>query len=332
MISGSIVDEENRDWLRGRGSSMLLRYLRRNHNRLNYEKVLDLLFWAYPVEGKKLVLNYKKSDAEKKSALIRWIVHQPQITCLILGDQRMGKDALICQIFEEIIQYCKDNKFHSPRFVTLGNVKIPYFVNPKDRYFSWRKIPSGTKFKPVYIYCSEIEKVLSAREHGSGAENKLFNQLEGTLAQNHQKLFGAVKLASKVDLNVIRSCNVKLFKFISPEKLNMEGVERANFLTELGLWLLPKDVMNKSKTLLVFNNNLLTVDYDLPDWWSDDYSEQFRDVSEEDVWDYVDTLMFETDKLTLSQIHTIQTVVFQNFRHELTREQIIKRYSLPAIN
>ena len=328
VSSNSIVDEENRDWLKGRGYLKMMRYLRRNHNRLNHEVVFNLLFHCFPCEGKKLVMNYDLPEKDKKSELIRWLVHQAQITCLILGDQRMGKDALICQIFEDIIDYCNDNNLQKPRFVTLGNVKKPPFVDSKDMYFSWKKIPSGTASKPVYIYCSEIEQVLPARESMAGTENKLFSVLEGTLAQNHQKLFGAVKLASKVDINVVRSCNVKLFKFISPEKLNVEGIERSNFLSELGMWLLPSDVRNKSETLLVFNNNLLTVDYGLPDWWDDEYSEQFRNVDMEQVMDFIDTLMFDTDKLTLSQIHTIQTTVFQKFRKEISKDDIMKKLSV----
>ena len=150
-------------------------------------------------------MNYDLPEKDKKSELIRWLIHQPQITCLILGDQRMGKDALICHIFDDIIGYCKENNLQKPRFVTLGNVKKPPFVrvDPEedkgkkgyvnDMYFSWKKIPSGTASKPVYIYCSEIEQVLPARESMAGTENKLFSVLEGTLGQNHQKLFGAVK-------------------------------------------------------------------------------------------------------------------------------------------
>ena len=94
------------------------------------------------------------------------------------------------------------------------------------------------------------------------------------------------------------------------------------------MWLLPSDVRNKSETLMVFNNNLLTVDYGLPDWWDDEYSEQFRNVADEQVMDFIDTLMFDTDKLTLSQIHTIQTTVFQKFRKEISKDDILKKLSV----
>ena len=322
-----IIDEECRDWLQGKGYLKFCRYLRRNHQHYNHQVVSDLMFWDFPVEGRKLVLNFDKSEYIKKQMLIQWIVHQPQITCLILGDQRMGKDALICHIFEEIILYCKEKGFESPRFVTLGNVRCPPFVDEKDMYFSFKKIPSGTAFKPVYIYCSEIEQVLPARDIKS-PENQLFSVLEGTLAQNHQKLFGAVKLASKVDLNVIRSCNVKLFKFISPEKLNHEGVERNDMLSELGRWLLPSNVRNKQATLMVFDNNLLTADYGLPVWWDEEYSEQFKDVPIEKVWDFIETIPLLTKEVTASYINTIQTSVFQKFRKELTKDEILDRLTL----
>ena len=323
----SITAQENRDWLLGKGWLKLQRYLRRNHNIENRDFVENLMVWAFPDEGVKLAQNDAMSDEEKKVDLIEWIMSQSQITCLILGDQRMGKDALICSVFEDIFDYCDRMGLTRPRIVTLGNVRKPPFVDEEDMYFSFKKVPFGTKLRPVFIYCSEIEQMLPARDTLS-PENRLFSVLEGTLAQRHQKLFGAVKLASKVDINVIRSCNLKLFKYISHEKLDIEGVERNKFLTELGFWLLPKDVNNKSKTLLVFNNNLLTLSYGLPSWWSDEYSEQFRDVPIDKVWDYVETLLPESDKLTMSQINMIQTSVFQRFSKELSKSDIIERLSV----
>jgi hypothetical protein len=328
MIRQSITSEENRNWLRGRGSGKFDRYLRNNHHPDNHQIVKDLIFWAFPDEGKKLVMNYDLEDEIKKLLLVQWLVHSPQITCLILGDQRMGKDALVCRLFDDINSYCDLIGMIRPRIVTLGNVRCPPFVKDEDMYFSFKKLPFGTAEQPVYVYCSEIEQLLPARET-QGPENKLFSILEGTLAQNHQKLFGCVKLASKVDINVIRSCNCKLFKFITPEKLNIEGIERNNFLSELGMWLLPKDVNDKKKTLIVFNDNLMTVNYDLPTWWSTEYSEQFRDVPLDKIWDYVEGMKFDKDgKLTYAQIYDIQTAIFQRFRKDVSKEDIIKHLYL----
>jgi hypothetical protein len=40
----------------------------------------------------------------------------------------MGKDALICEIFTEVINYSKARNLTLPRFVTLGNIRKSPFV------------------------------------------------------------------------------------------------------------------------------------------------------------------------------------------------------------
>ena len=210
----SMTYHHNRSWVHKK-SVKRERFLRRTfkENPEDIPYIRNLIRDYFPDEGRKLIENFDALDFQKKKLLIEFIVKSPQITCLILGDQRRGKDCLLTRIFEDIIEYCKFRKMVPPRIVSLGNVKIPPFVDPKDMYFSFKEIPFGTSFQPVYIYCSEIEVEFPARDFAS-EENKMFSILEGTLAQNHQKIFGCVKLTSKVDISVLRSCNVKLFKFV----------------------------------------------------------------------------------------------------------------------
>ena len=117
--------------------------------------------------------------------------------------------------------------------------------------------------------------------------------------------------------------NVKLFKYISPEKLNIEGVERVNILSELGRWLLPSNMEDKSGTLMCFANQLFTVDYDLPDWWSSEYSEQFNNIPIEKVWDYVEAIC--GDEMKISHI---QIAVQQKFRVTLSKQEIQEHLDL----
>jgi len=306
----SITTGSNRKWLSDHPLK-LDRYIRRSHKREDRNFVRELA-WEFADEGRKLVGNFSKADSDKKQLLIEWLYYSPQITCGVFADQRMGKDALVCEIFQEVIDYCKKKGLTLPRIVTLGNMRKPPFVTDEDMYFSFKNIPSGSKEREVWIYSSEIETHLPARQ-GLDPENKLFSMLEGTLAQNHQKLFGCCKLASKVDLNFIRGMNVKLFKYISKEKLNIEGVERVNVLSPLGSWLLPHDITDKTMTLLAFDNNLFTCSYPLPNWWSDEYSEQFRDVPLSKVWDFVETSYSENMKP-----QQLQTILAQKFRKNLS--------------
>jgi hypothetical protein len=349
-----ITTHSNQAWI-DRFPLKLERYLRRNHRIEDRLTVCDLIYNYFPVEGKKLIQNFDLSPKQKKQIFLGFIYFQPQITCGVFADQRMGKDATICEVFTELILLCRDNDFIIPRFVTLGNIKCPPFVFdgfknivdnilcglllisyifeedsfsymnspsyvkhdlPHDMYFSFKNIPSASGKEQIFIYCSEIETVLPARD-GKAPENALFAQLEGTLAQNHQKLFGACKLASKVDINFIRGQNCKIFKFIDPEKLNIEGVERDNIISELGMWHLPKDRNNKRQTLLTFDSQLFLVDYDLPFWWSDDYSEQFRNVPDDKIKEYIEVMFSNGMK-----VQTIQIAIAQKFRRDLSVEQI----------
>ena len=211
----SITFNSSRVWIERRYLS-LCRYLRKNHHKFDRSYIQSLILDSYPDEGKKLIENDGMLPVKKLDKLMKWIVCSSQITCLILGDQRMGKDALVCRLFELIIDYCFDCGIPPPRIVTLGNVKRPPFCRDEDMYFSFKDIPFGSVSQPVYIYCSELDVEFPARDF-AGQENKLFSILEGTMAQNHQKLFGCVKLASKVDISILRSCNLKIFKYISPE-------------------------------------------------------------------------------------------------------------------
>lgn len=311
----TVTSESSREWL-DRRSLKLERYLRRHHKLSDRPFIYDLIYYVNADEGKKLIQNYDLFESEKILLLLKWLLMQPQITCLIFGDQRSGKDALICKIFELVLELCDEMKIKKPRIVTLGNIRKPPFVDEEDMYFSFKSIPSGTAEEEVWIYCSEIETVLPSRE-GNSPENRLYSQLEGTLAQNHQKLFGCVKLASKVDINALRSCNVKLFKFISPDKLNIENVERANVVSPLGNWLLPRNINDKSECLMTFDSQLFTVHFPLPDWWGDEYSEQFRDVPDDKIKDYVE-VQFSNGL----SIQAIQIAVAQKFRKQLERNRI----------
>jgi hypothetical protein len=313
----SVTAMNSRNWIY-KHPLKVERYLRRCHTFEDREIVFDLLFNKYPDEGRKLVDNYSLNEADKKLLLYQWLYHQPQITCGIFADQRYGKDALICEIITQIINYCEKNNFVKPRFVTLGNIKCPPFVDEKDMYFSFRDIPAGSQDQEIWIYCSEIETVLPSRE-GSATENRLFSQLEGTMAQNHQKLFGCCKLASKVDINFIRGMNCRLFKFISPEKLNVEGVERENVVSKLAQWHLPRDRFDKAMSLMCFDNHILNSSFPLPEWWTQGYSEQFKDIPMDKIQDCVE--VYHANGMN---VNSIRTAIAQKFRKSLSSEDVKK--------
>jgi hypothetical protein len=345
--SQSITASSNRDWL-DRHTLAVQNYLRAFHLRKDWYIVTDLLYWAFPDEGRKLIENHNLSPEKKLNLFLDYFILSAQITWLMFADERYGKDAGVCELFEKAFKRAVELGRKSPRVVTLGNIKVPPFVLfgektdfeyfekvfgmtrddllekydgniPNDRYWSFRHIPSGTTAEEVWVYCSELETMLPARD-SAAPENKLFAMISGTFAQNHVKLIGCVKLASKVDLNAIRGCNIKTFKYINPEKLKITNVERSNILTPLGGWLLPSDPNDKTETLLAFDSQLFSVPLDLPLWWTQKYSEQFSEVSKEDIWDYIEATC---EDLTATPI---MTIIAQKFRNKIITRQEIQVY------
>lgn len=310
----TLTYHSDRKWLNER-SLKVDAYLLRFHEKADWPIVTDLLFNQFPNEGKKLIENFDLPDNKKIDIFLDYFLDSPQVTWLTFADERMGKDATICYLLDLAREKYKDKYEVYPRIVTLGNIKIPYFVEDKDRYWSLKDIPSGTTKQEVWVYCSELEVMFPAREQ-QGSENRLYSMLAGTFAQNHQKIVGAVKLASKVDLNVIRGCNMKVFKYTNPEKLQMANVERGNVLSPLGRWLLPHSRHNKSATLLAFDDQLFTVDVPLPVWWDEDYSNQFRDISTEDQWSFVDATSEGM------KAEAVLTTLRLKFRSKITRKEV----------
>ena len=321
----SITANSNKKWIMGHWW-LLQRYLRKNHHRLDRDFITNLIINQFPDEGRKLVTDFNLLANKKKEIFLKWIYFEPQITAGIFADQRAGKDAIICKVFDDIIAYCKKFNYIIPRFVTLGNIKKPPFVAEDDMYFSFKNIPAGKEvfnkqgdligIKETWIYCSEIETVIPARETTS-PEAKLYSQLEGTMAQNHQKLFGCAKLTSKVDINFLRGMNTVILKYISLAKLNIENVERGNVISALAQWHRPIDKQNKSETLLCFDDNIFNVNYDLPTWWSDSYSHQFKNVDIEKIKEYIEV----QHSFGMKPVH-IQIAVAQKFRKDLSVSQI----------
>jgi len=308
----SVTANSSRAWLDNHPLK-IERYLRRHHAVQDRSVVLDLLYNQYPDEGMRLIENFDLTNDEKIELICEYIITSEQLTGIIYGDQRMGKDVTICFFIMKCLELLN---FGFIRPVTLGNIKKPPFVAKKDMYFGYDNIPPAFGDDFVLVYCTELEVQYPSRE-GSSQENKSFSILEGTMAQNHHKLIGAVKLASKVDLNVLRSCNLKMFKYISPDKLKVEGIERDGVLSGLGRLLLPKNKFDKSQVLVAFDNHLLTVSVPLPDWWTQEYSEMFKDIPKEKVNEYIDWAFSNNYK-----IPQIVLAVKQKFRKQITKQYV----------
>lgn len=291
------------------------RYIRRNHKSIyDYDEIYHLLL-TYPVQGRRLIESHTMTNEDKIKLICEFMIKHPQITCLIMGDQRYGKDGTACFFIEECLNMLR---YQFIKVVTLGNIKKPPWVKAIDMYFSFANIPSAKSYNEVWVYCSELETIFPSRE-GTSVESRIFTQLEGTMAQNHQKLFGCVKLLSKVDLNVIRSANIKMFKFISRDKLDVENIERDGVLSGLGRLLLPKNPEDKSEVLVVFDKYLLKVRIPLVKWWNIEYSEMFNNISREMIDEYIKTAYSNNMK-----IEQIIIAIKQKFRCNISKADILK--------
>lgn len=277
------------------------------------ERVYSLLH-EYPDEAIKLIHNCHLSNRDKILKFLGFLKFNAVPIGCIYGDQRSGKDVDACFYLGNL----NNRRYFKRRddFVALGNVKVPPFIDRSQRYFSFLNIPIGGKHKKVYIYCSELELQLPARDFQS-QENKLFASLVGTMAQNHQAFMGCAKLSATVDISYMRYLNFKVFKYISPDKLNIQGVERDNILSGLGRFLLPRNAKNKTESLLVFDNNLLKVNIKIPSWYSDDYSEMFKDVSDDMIAEFLDSQYANGWDL-----NSLRIAVAQKFRRQITVKEI----------
>ena len=173
------------------------------------------------------------------------------------------------------------------RIVTLGNFKKPPFVDEKDMYYSLTKCPVGTKKQRVIIYCSELDLFFPARDF-KGGENTALNMQINTLAQNKQSIIGCCKLSANVDVSFWRACTMLLFKYISESNLKHDRVE---FLSDLGMRLRPQDPKDKTQVMAMYNDRLVKYSHKPPEWYNDEYSEQYHNISEDKLTEYAETLI-----------------------------------------
>lgn len=307
----SIAFNSSQEWLMD-NSVKVDRFIRRNFHRTDENNVWKVMM-QNPEEAVKLILNFSKTNKQKILEICEFMITSPQLTCVIFGDQRMGKDATACYFIQKCMELMRMQFW---RIVTLGNIKKPPWVADTDMYFNFLNIPNASGDNEVIVYCSEIEAQFPSRE-GIAAENRSYNILEGTNAQNHIKIAACVKLASKVDINIIRSCNMRMFKFTSPDKLNVEGTERKGIISGLGQLLLPSNRHDKSKVLVSFDNNLYLVSVPLVEWWNTEYSEMFSGIGMDKVKEFIES-SYSNDM----KVEQIAIAVKQKFRKFMTKKEI----------
>ncbi len=95
-------------------------------------------------------------------------------------------------------------------------------------------------------------------------------------------------------------------------------------MSSLGRWFLPKDRKNKAETLMCFDDNLLSCEFGLPSFWSDEYSEQFAgaNISDDDVRDFIGDKFEGKDVPSPSQINKLQIMVYATFRKSINSDFI----------
>ncbi len=255
-----------------------------NHRRIPHHERVDFyrLFFTEQQLWKSVKRDVKLPNDKKREEIIRFLIDSEVIIGAVLAGQRMGKDALVCDLLQEV----KNRLGRRIRIVTLGNPSAPFitapgvgFVEPGDAYFNLLDVPGGTRECPVLIYTSELDLFFPARDFNSQS-NKALNAQLNTLAQNHQKILGCAKLAANVDVSFWRACNFKLFKYITEDNLQFErGGNSYSFLTPAGLLIRPKDPHDKRTVLAVFQDKYLTITHDPPAWYSRAFSEQFNSVN-----------------------------------------------------
>lgn len=238
-------------------------------------------------------------DEEKIRIIVDSIRYDKPPCVATLGNQRSGKDVTTCFLIDKLIR-TPEIEFYLRKGYSIEQIRkaklLPYrictylsfadypWLEPKDKYFSLEKVPKGTPQKPVILYVPELDMSFSARSSIKGDENDILNTQLNTLAQNNIMILGTAKVAANVDIAFWRHCSIQLFKFIDKQKL-IYG-ERKGFLSEETMFMLPRNRYDKTETLFVYGDQILSFHNTKPEWFSEEQSNQYGNITEEQKNDY----------------------------------------------
>lgn len=239
------------------------RYLRSSFPREDLQSTWAFLFSEYPREFWQLVEDYDRDNLEKIEECVKELLYSSYYVGCVHGDPGSGKDSLIFVLLEMLEERAKDIQIY---YYEEAKKRLPHFATDSVYSLNDSDISRGN---PCIIVFRELAKAFPAREF-TKKENLSLTQ--NTLDNRHfnQKWIGCAIKDTLVDLNYIRACNYRFYKYICKD--NIEIGMREGLVTKLMKRMIPKDEKDKSKVLAVQNGRYSTFSYGLSENWTEEFS------------------------------------------------------------
>lgn len=230
----------------------LMNYLYSSAPFENHYPVAQELF-NQPKSGRSIIEDFYKENPAKVHNLIHYI-HDINYFCgLICGNAGSGKSSLMHFI----------GKLYKDFY---PNDKIYYYEEVRTPSWSDGPIWGVNQVDNCLIFFNEMAKAFPSRESAGGSNQQISSNL---LDNRHYgvKYLGCNIRLSMVDINLVRSCNCFLYKYMTPEVLMLD---RKELINPLLLRMLPSKECDKGEVLSVIEGQYSKFRYEL----SKDFTEE----------------------------------------------------------
>lgn len=233
---------------------------------------------------RKILQQYKPGSDVKNNEKYRELLYELNKKrgrlWLITGGRGSGKTAFgwrICEL---------SNKYYKEPICSLGPpVKVPKFVSMTTT--DENKLPANCT-----VLVDEAGVQFMARKAGQNTDN-IISKLP-ILRHSGRNVLFITQSTRLSDINIFRLADAIIFK--SPSMFEFES-ERFKVDRQLAMFM----PTHPKKVLYLTNRQLLTMTFNLPEWWNDEYSKVYAPFTSE-LEKYIFILKLLDDDLSLEQI------------------------------
>ncbi len=263
-----------RDFVR-RNFVIIKKYLQENYHYKDHREIYQL-FLHEPELAYRIIEDYKKKNEDKIIDLLYEFLESNYYVGVVFGDPGQGKTSFaLWFLYQAWLMSEKKLKIYN-----FGSFLKPFFF--EGIVFDLNQVPPNS-----VVYFDELGKAFPARSF-MNQENQKLQQHLIDLRHFDIKYFGCTQRARLVDVTYFQFAYYKFFKYVTPDTL---ALERAEIVTPLISFMLPKDPNDKSLVLASTRNFLSTFRYFLPEWWNEKMSKNISQITEENLIEYAKYLL-----------------------------------------